>query len=77
MSYDAIIIGAGLNGLVTAGYLARGGLKVLVLERKATVGGSAVTTELAPGFRVDACSRRSAAAARSAWTAIRRARPIR
>ncbi len=35
MSYDAIIIGAGLNGLVTAGYLARGGLKVLVLERRA------------------------------------------
>ncbi len=56
MSYDAIIIGAGLNGLVTAGYLARGGLKVLVLERKPTVGGSAVTTELAPGFRVDACA---------------------
>ncbi len=56
MSYDAIIIGAGLNGLVTAGYLARGGLRVLVLERRGTVGGSAVTTELAPGFKVDACA---------------------
>jgi phytoene dehydrogenase-like protein len=55
MSYDAVIIGAGLNGLVTAGYLARGGLRVLVLERRATLGGSTVTTEFAPGFRVDSC----------------------
>jgi phytoene dehydrogenase-like protein len=53
--YDALIIGAGLNGLVTAGYLARGGLSVLVLERRGTVGGSAVTEEFAPGFRSDTC----------------------
>ena len=40
--YDAVIIGAGINGLATAGYLARGGLSVLVLERREVVGGSAV-----------------------------------
>ena len=52
-AYDAIVIGAGLNGLVTAAYLARGGLKVLVLERRTIVGGSAVTEDFAPGFRCD------------------------
>ncbi|HEX4767326.1 MAG TPA: NAD(P)/FAD-dependent oxidoreductase [Lichenihabitans sp.] len=50
-SYDAIIIGAGHNGLVCANYLARAGLKVLVLERRDVVGGAAVTEEIAPGFR--------------------------
>jgi phytoene dehydrogenase-like protein len=50
-SYDAIIIGAGHNGLVCANYLARAGLKVLVLERRGVVGGAAVTEEIAPGFR--------------------------
>jgi phytoene dehydrogenase-like protein len=49
--YDAIIIGAGHNGLVTANYLARAGLKVLVLERRHVIGGAAVTEEIAPGFR--------------------------
>ncbi|HVT40831.1 MAG TPA: NAD(P)/FAD-dependent oxidoreductase [Gemmatimonadaceae bacterium] len=53
--YDAVVIGAGLNGLVTAGYLARGGLAVLVLEQRDNVGGSAVTEEFAPGFRCDTC----------------------
>ena len=53
--YDAVIIGAGINGLATAGYLARGGLSVLVLERREVVGGSAVTEEFAPGFRCDTC----------------------
>ena len=48
---DAIIIGAGHNGLVCAAYLARQGLKPLVLERRDVVGGAAVTEEIAPGFR--------------------------
>ena len=50
--YDAIIVGAGHNGLVTAAYLARGGRKVLVLERRKLVGGCAVTEEVWPGYRV-------------------------
>ena len=49
--YDALIIGAGHNGLVCAAYLAAAGLKVLVLERRAVVGGVAVTEEFHPGFR--------------------------
>jgi phytoene dehydrogenase-like protein len=51
-SYDAIIIGAGHNGLVTACYLARAGWKVLVLERRYVVGGACVTEEVWPGFKV-------------------------
>jgi len=50
--YDAIIVGAGHNGLVTAGYLARAGRRVLVLERRPVVGGACVTEETFPGFRV-------------------------
>jgi len=50
-NYDAIIIGAGHNGLVCANYLAKAGQKVLVLERRNVVGGAAVTEEIAPGFR--------------------------
>ncbi|MFO0928983.1 MAG: NAD(P)/FAD-dependent oxidoreductase [Gemmataceae bacterium] len=50
--YDAIIIGAGHNGLVTACYLARAGRKVLVLERRPVVGGACVTEETFPGFKV-------------------------
>jgi phytoene dehydrogenase-like protein len=51
-NYDAIIIGAGHNGLVTACYLARAGWKVLVLERRYIVGGACVTEETFPGFKV-------------------------
>src|SRR5512140_3448765 len=50
--YDALIVGAGHNGLVTAAYLARAGRKVLVLERRDLVGGCSVTEEVWPGFRV-------------------------
>lgn len=51
MTYDAIIIGAGHNGLVTAAYLAKAGRHVLVLERRETLGGAAATEEVFPGFK--------------------------
>ena len=54
MAYDVTIIGGGHNGLVTACYLAKSGLKTLVLERREVVGGGAVTEEIHPGFRVSA-----------------------
>ncbi|MDP5070129.1 MAG: NAD(P)/FAD-dependent oxidoreductase [Congregibacter sp.] len=49
--FDAIVIGAGHNGLTTANYLARGGMRVCVLERRHIVGGAAVTEEFHPGYR--------------------------
>jgi phytoene dehydrogenase-like protein len=50
-THDVLIIGGGHNGLVTAFYLAKAGFKPLVLERRAQVGGAAVTEEFHPGFR--------------------------
>jgi phytoene dehydrogenase-like protein len=53
---DVLIIGAGHNGLVTAGYLARAGLRVTVLERRHVVGGASVTEEPWPGFKISSLS---------------------
>ena len=50
-THDIIIIGGGHNGLVAACYLAKAGLKALILERRGIVGGAAVTEEIHPGFR--------------------------
>jgi phytoene dehydrogenase-like protein len=49
-TYDAIVIGGGHNGLVNGAYLAKGGLRTLILERRNVVGGAAITEELRPGF---------------------------
>src|SRR5882672_8654016 len=55
-SYDAIVIGAGHNGLTAAAYLARAGRRVLVLERRHVVGGAAVSEQIVPGFTFSVCS---------------------
>ncbi len=54
--YDAIVVGAGHNGLVAAGYLAKAGRSVLVVEARDTVGGMAGMDEFHPGFRSGACA---------------------
>lgn len=54
--YDAIIVGAGHNGLVTAAYLAKAGRRVLVVEQRPVIGGAAVTEEVFPGFKFSVCS---------------------
>jgi phytoene dehydrogenase-like protein len=51
MTYDALIVGGGHNGLTCAFYLAKAGYKVRVLERRGIVGGAAITEEFHPGFR--------------------------
>jgi phytoene dehydrogenase-like protein len=56
MTSDALIIGAGHNGLVTACYLARAGMKVTVVEKNDWIGGAAVSRELFPGFTYSNCS---------------------
>jgi phytoene dehydrogenase-like protein len=55
-SYDAIVIGAGHNGLTAAAYLSRAGLATLVVERRDIVGGCCVTEEIAPGCRASTTS---------------------
>ena len=55
-SYDVIIIGSGHNGLTAAGYLAKDGLSVLILERQDVIGGAVVTEELTAGFFVPYCA---------------------
>jgi len=52
MQRDIIVIGGGHNGLVAAAYLARAGLRTLLLERRPLLGGACVTEELWPGFRI-------------------------
>lgn len=54
--YDAIVVGAGHNGLVCASLLAKGGKKVLVLEANDQVGGAAVTRSFADGYSVSSCA---------------------
>jgi phytoene dehydrogenase-like protein len=54
--YDALVIGGGHNGLIAGAYLARGGLRTLILERRHVLGGAAVTEEIVPGFRFSVAS---------------------
>ncbi len=66
--YDAIVIGAGHNGLTNAAYLAKAGLKVAVLERNPHIGGATVSRELYEGWYLRTIS--------SAITALRRTAPM-
>jgi phytoene dehydrogenase-like protein len=52
-SFDVVVIGAGINGLVTASYLAKAGIKVVLLERREVLGGAAATEEVFSGFRLN------------------------
>ena len=54
--HDAIIVGAGHNGLSNAAYLAKAGLRVLVLEKNSYIGGAAVTREMHAGWSYSSCS---------------------
>ena len=55
-SWDAIVVGGGHNGLTTGAYLAKSGLRTLILERRHILGGACVTEEVWPGARVSRCS---------------------
>ena len=56
LKYDAVIVGAGHNGLVAAAYLARAGVRVCVLERAEAIGGATISEEVWPGWTVSAAS---------------------
>lgn len=56
VKYDAVIVGAGHNGLVCAAYLGKAGLNVCLVERRPVVGGAAVTEEIWPGFQISVAS---------------------
>src|SRR3712207_2237219 len=55
-AWDAIVVGAGHNGLACAAYLARAGRRVLVLEARERIGGACTLTEPWPGYRVSPCA---------------------
>src|SRR5690349_5462425 len=55
-AYDAVIIGAGHNGLVCAAYLAKAGVKTCLIERQPFVGGAAISREVWPGYKVSVAS---------------------
>ena len=55
-THDVVIIGGGHNGLACAGYLARAGMDVLVLERRGVVGGASVTDETWPGYQISSAA---------------------
>ena len=55
-TYDAIIVGAGHNGLVAAAYLAKAGKKVIVVERRPNIGGTAASEEIFAGFKYSTCA---------------------
>lgn len=57
--YDAVVVGAGHNGLVTAAYLQKSGFKVCVLERRHVIGGAAVTEEIIPEIWIEGLSKGS------------------
>lgn len=59
MTYDAIVMGGGINGLTCAAMLGRAGLRTLLLEGRDAVGGCAAEHELAPGFRVPTLAHRT------------------
>ena len=73
--HDAIIVGGGHNGMVAAFYLARAGLRAVILERRPFVGGMAVTEEFAPGYRASTGAYVLAMLREAIWRDMRLAEP--